>query len=169
MDLNNYLNKVILLLCLIFSISVQSQTCSEYYLIRHAEKLRVDKNDNNPKLNDAGILRSEKWKEVFKNISFDEIFSTNYNRTLETVLPISKQRDIEIKIYNPRNVNYSEFKSKTIGKNILVVGHSNTIPGFANSLIGEDIYAQIDDRNNSNLYIITICNEKIHHKVLYIK
>ena len=45
MGLNNYLNKVIILLCLIFSISVQSQTCSEYYLIRHAEKLRVDKND----------------------------------------------------------------------------------------------------------------------------
>ena len=74
MGLNNYLNKVIILLCLIFSISVQSQTCSEYYLIRHAEKLRVDKKDNNPKLNEAGILRSEKWKEVFKNISLDEIF-----------------------------------------------------------------------------------------------
>ena len=79
MGLNNYLNKVIVLLCLIFSISVQSQTCSEYYLIRHAEKLRVDKNDNNPKLNDAGILRSEKWKEVFKNISIDEIFLSKKN------------------------------------------------------------------------------------------
>ena len=92
-------------------------------------------------------------------------------KTVESLMKLDLPSgvDIEIKIYNPRNVNYSEFKSKTIGKNILVVGHSNTIPGFANSLIGEDIYAQIDDRNNSNLYIITICNEKIHHKVLYIK
>ena len=88
---------------------------------------------------------------------------------METVLPISKERDIEIKIYSPRSINYKEFKSKTVGKNILIVGHSNTIPGFANSLIGNDIYEQIDDRNNSNLYVITICNEKINHKVLYIK
>ena len=87
MDLNNYLYKSILSLCLFFSISVQSQTCSEYYLIRHAEKLRVDKNDNNPKLNDLGILRSEKWKEVFKNISFDDIYSVSYTHlTLPTNL-----------------------------------------------------------------------------------
>ena len=38
-------------------------------------------------------------------------------------------------------------------KKVLIVGHSNTIPNFVNGLIEKDFYNQIDDLNNSNLYI----------------
>jgi bisphosphoglycerate-dependent phosphoglycerate mutase len=48
------------------------------------------------------------------------------------------------------------FKHATKGKNVLVVGHSNTTPFFANKILGKDLYKEIEDDNNSNLYIVTV-------------
>ncbi len=130
--------------------------CISVYLIRHAEKDRTNKNDKNPHLNEKGIQRSIKWKSFFKNISFDKFYSTNFNRTIETIQPISEGEDITI--YNPLNINYDDFIKLNKGNIVLVVGHSNTIPIFANNLLGKFVYHDIEDDNNSNLYVINICD-----------
>ena len=98
----------------------------------------------------------------------DAIYSTNYNRTIETILPISISKGIKPIIYSPSNINYDSFLKKVKGKIILVVGHSNTIPGFVNELIEEDYYEQINDTVNSNLYIVKKCPEEINHNVIQI-
>ena len=57
---------------------------------------------------------------------------------------------------------YSEsFQDQTHGKTVLIVGHSNTTNVFANKILGIDKYNQINDDNNSNLYIVTIIDEKM--------
>ena len=168
MDLNNMRN-FILVTFFLASFYVNSQECSSFYLIRHAEKLRIDKTERNPKLNEKGILRAEKWKEVLKNITLDKIYSTNYNRTIETANPTSKSQNIDITIYSPSNIDYKNFKEINKGKKVLIVGHSNTIPNFVNGLIEEDFYEQIDDLNNSNLYLVNICGDIVSHQLLYIK
>ena len=163
------MKKIFILFFIIFSLDVSSQECSEFFLVRHAEKDRSKAENNNPKLNQKGKERSLKWAEVFKNIELDKIYSTNYYRTIETVTPISKKLNLDITLYSPSKINYKNFISKNIGNKVLVVGHSNTIPGFVNSLINEKVYDQINDLNNSNLYIVTICNEVIKHNLLYIE
>ena len=163
------MKKIFILFFILFSVDVSSQECSEFFLIRHAEKDRTNSENNNPKLNELGKERSLKWSEVFKNIELDKIYSTNYYRTIETVTPISKKLNLDITLYTPSKINYKNFISKNIGNKVLVVGHSNTIPGFVNSLINEKVYDQINDLNNSNLYIVTICNEVIKHNLLYIE
>ena len=104
----------------------------------------------------------------FKNIQFDKIYSTNYNRTIQTVTPISNENNIDVLIYSPSKINYKNFVSNNIGSKVLVVGHSNTIPFFVNGLIDNEVYQQIDDLNNANLYKVTICNGNITHSLLYI-
>jgi len=168
MDLNNMRN-FILVIFFLASFYANSQECSSFYLIRHAEKLRIDKTERNPKLNEKGVLRAEKWKEVLKNITLDKIYSTNYNRTIETANPTSKSQNIDITIYSPSNIDYRNFKEINKGKKVLIVGHSNTIPNFVNGLIEEDFYEQIDDLNNSNLYLVNICDNNVSHQLLYIK
>ena len=152
------MKKIFILFFIFFSVDVSTQECSEFFLIRHAEKDRTNSENNNPKLNELGKERSLKWSEVFKNIELDKIYSTNYYRTIETATPISKKLNLDITLYSPSKINYKNFISKNIGNKVLVVGHSNTIPGFVNSLINEKVYDQINDLNNSNLYIVTICN-----------
>jgi hypothetical protein len=50
----------------------------------------------------------------------------------------------------------------------LVVGHSNTINVFANKVLGIEKYNQISDDNNSNLYIVTVIDEKVSSTLLKI-
>ncbi|MBT8375825.1 MAG: histidine phosphatase family protein [Bacteroidia bacterium] len=127
-----------------------------YYLIRHAEKDRSDKTNRNPHLNKKGLKRAKKWSEVFTNIDFDLIYSTDYHRTRETAMPTVQANKISLDLYDPRSINYEDFLSDTQGKTVLIVGHSNTTPLFTNKLLGDDKYDQIDDNNNANLYILTI-------------
>ena len=168
MDLNNMKN-FISSIFFIVSFYSYSQECSSFYLIRHAEKLRIDKTERNPKLNEKGILRAEKWKEILKNINLDKIYSTDYNRTIETANPTSKSQNIDIIIYSPRNIDFRNFKETNKGKKVLIVGHSNTIPNFVNGLIEKDFYDQIDDLNNSNLYLVNICDDMVSHQLIYIE
>ena len=163
------MKKIFILFFIIFSLDISSQECSEFFLVRHAEKDRSKAENNNPKLNQKGKERSLKWAEVFKNIELDKIYSTNYYRTIETVTPISKKLNLDITLYSPSKINYKNFISKNIGNKVLVVGHSNTIPAFVNGLINEKVYDQINDLNNSNLYIVTICNGVVKHNLLYIE
>ncbi len=62
-----------------------------------------------------------------------------------------------------------QFIKNTKGKSVLVVGHSNTTPGFANKLIGKEVYQDIDDTNNTNLYIVTIKGEQISYVLVQMK
>lgn len=139
-----------------------------YYFIRHAEKLRVDKTDRNPNLNSKGLKRAESWKEIFSNISFDAIYSTDYTRTRLTAKPTADSKKLPILIYNPRDMYSKTFQNQTKGKTILVVGHSNTTNVFANKVLGFDKYEEIKDNNNSNLYIVTLTDKKASSVLLKI-
>lgn len=134
---------------------------STYFLIRHAEKVRTNLTDANPDLNEIGIQRAQKWKEIFQYIDIQSIYSTNFIRTIKTVEPITKEKNIEISIYHPTKIDFEVFKKETLGKNILIVGHSNTIPQWVNKLIGQEKYHEIADDQFSHLYIITIKGNQI--------
>ena len=145
-----------------------AQEITTYYFIRHAEKLRIDKTDKNPNLNFNGYKRAEAWKDVFSDVPFDAIYSTDYNRTKLTAKPTATSKNLPILLYNP-NMMYSEaFQNNTKGKTVLVVGHSNTTNVFANKILGIEKYKEIKDNNNSNLYIVTISNGKISSILLKI-
>lgn len=152
----------------ILNVEAQETETTTYYLIRHSEKVRTNKNDRNPNLNDKGKLRAENWSKVFSNVNFDFIYSTNYNRTVETATPTAKKNDLEVLFYNPRELFDEDFQEKTKGKTVLVVGHSNTTPSFVNKIIGKDKYPAIDDLNNANLYIVTISSGSISTQLLNI-
>jgi len=152
--------KKFLILCVLFfiTLNIQSQESetTTYYLIRHAEKIRKDKSNKDPELTKQGHSRAENWRVVFENIDFDFVYSTKYHRTIQTAEPTAKKENLDILFYNPSNLFDADFKAKTKGKTVLVVGHSNTTPQFVNDILGKHLYEQIDDSNNDNLYIVTV-------------
>ncbi len=160
-----------LILALLFTLPTFSQESVEvkenaegtttYYFIRHAEKDRSDTSNKDPLLIQKGILRAAKWSYVLENVKFDAVYSTDYNRTKQTAQPTAEKNNLEITIYNPRELNSDEFIKNTKGKTVLVVGHSNTTPMFVNAVIGTKKYESIDDSNNANLYIVTISDNGI--------
>ena len=155
-----------LLLTIFFFFSIPEDHCSTFYLIRHAEKVRTNKTDRDPALNEKGIIRALNWKDYFIDKDISKIYSTNYKRTLETVKPIEEAIGLTAILYSPSSIDYKNFISSNQDEIVLVVGHSNTIPDFVNELINDQVYSQIDDLNNSNLYIVKLCESSISHRLI---
>lgn len=134
-------------------------TTTTYYLIRHAEKDRSDKTNRDPHLTEAGLKRAKNWANVLKDVKFDMVYSTRYNRTIETASPTAKANNVILSFYDPRDMKVERFMKETKGKTVLIVGHSNTTPMFTNALLNEKKYDMIADDNNANLYIVTVTDD----------
>lgn len=151
-----------------YSQKKENESITTFYFIRHAEKDRNDKTNQDPHLTEVGKARAEHWNVILKSITFDVVFSTDYHRTRETALPIAKRNNLEITIYDPKLLDIEKLKQDHRGNNILVVGHSNTTPFLVNKLLGNNKYEAIDDSNNGNLYIITFTNDTVSDILLEI-
>ena len=146
-----------------------SQEPTIYYFIRHAEKDLSDPNTSNPALSQVGKDRAQNWALVFKDLSFDLIYSSDFIRTRSTAQAIADSQQKEVQIYDARKLNDKEFQEKTKGKKVLVVGHSNTNPQFVNLILGENKYQDIPDEESGSLFIVTVFpNGGKHSQVLYI-
>jgi len=73
---------------LFFSQIILAQTTT-IYLISHAEKTD---NSKNTFLSEAGLIRANHWNDVFEAIHFDAVYSTDYNRTVQTATPTAKKK-----------------------------------------------------------------------------
>ena len=161
--------KTILLLIVVSSLFVSckdankkipfdKENTSVYYFIRHAEKDRSDSTNKNPSLTLQGLERANKWAVFFKDKNIAAVYSTNYKRTQQTALPIAKEQNLEIISYTAKELISEKFIANNKGKNIVIVGHSNTTPELVNRLLGEKKYEEIPDTDNNDLFIVT------HHK-----
>lgn len=141
-------------------LEITEDTISTYYFIRHAEKDRSDPQNVDPELNQDGLGRAIRWAEVFDPVDLDAIYITDFERTAMTAAPTSIKKEITPQYYDPKVMIINEFKRQNLGKNVLVVGHSNTTPEFVNQMLGEEKYPQMDDYDNSSLFIVRIINGK---------
>jgi broad specificity phosphatase PhoE len=150
----------------VLQVNFGQNSTTTYYFIRHAEK--VD-NSKNPDLSEIGLERAKLWNEIFSEINLDAIYSTDFKRTLQTITPIANSKKVTIINYDPKTIDIESFKKNTLGKKVLVVGHSNTIPNFVNQIIDKNIYNDIDDVIFGNLYIVTINGDSISNQLLKLR
>ncbi len=128
-----------------------------FYLVRHAEKDTFPK--RNPVLNEAGYSRSYRLAQIFKQTRIDKVYSTLYTRTMHTVDSLVTSKGISTNIYSPKEMKELSQKlvASTEDNKVLIVGHSNTIPGMVNLLLGrKEITESIDESVYDNFYIVDI-------------
>lgn len=120
-----------------------------YYFIRHAEKDTTNPKDEDPQLTEEGIRRANYMANYFADKDLDLFYSTDYSRTIQTLVPIVHEFKGTIQTYEAKKDSLftKEFWQETYGKNVLVVGHSNTNPGFVNEILSEKKYQDIDENN----------------------
>lgn len=125
-----------------------------FYLVRHAEK---DYGDD-PILIEKGVERAERLKEVLKNVDLAAVYSTNTKRTQSTAKPTADDHGLKTISYQPRLLRELSGKLRSLyrGKVVLIVGHSNTTPAMANYLTNSDEHPRFDERDYTNLYIVTL-------------
>jgi len=132
------------------------------YLIRHAEK---EGSGANPNLADAGLQRANNWVVILQDVTFDAFYSTNYNRTLQTIQPTATGNGIEVTLYDPANFSLVDVIADHTGTNVLIVGHSNTIPELINTYLGAEIYPDMTETEFGNLYKISIVDGVVSHEM----
>jgi len=134
------------------------------YLVRHAEKAAAPAAD--PPLLEAGIKRAEELARTLGNAGIKTIYTSQLLRTKQTGEPLAKQLGIAVTTIpvkmsaaNPRELS-PQYLAEVVerasgGGNVLIVGHSNTVPEIIKAL-GGDIVPTIDEAVFDDLFVVTV-------------
>ena len=142
-------------------------TATTFILVRHAE---TTGSGSDPNLSTEGQNRANELQRILENIPLDAVFSTNFNRTMQTAEPTATDQSLSIINYDPFNLNpfvdnilidYQEGA-------VLVVGHSDTTPSLLNVLVGSNTYSDLPESEYDNLFVVTVF-EKGRAKVVHMK
>lgn len=139
------------------NIFLKKKSVTTIYVIRHAEYDIVSgiPNQDLP-LNADGVARKEQLTKVLCKANVNAIFSTNFVRTQETAQELADIRNINMIIYPTVPDLIQQIKSNHVGENILVVGHSNTVPIIIKELVPESTITNIYNEFH-NLFVVSLC------------
>lgn len=135
--------RLLVLLLIVVCSNAFAQTT--YILVRHAEK---ENTKNDPQLTKEGQERAKRLAALLDKQTIDAIYSTNFNRTRNTVQPLADAKGLQVKFYE------SQPDIAGLKGTIVICGHSNTIPALANSLLGKEQFKTFDDSDYGNILII---------------
>jgi broad specificity phosphatase PhoE len=122
------------------------------YVVRHAERSLEPPDD--PHLSDAGYQRARLLVDQLNTETIAAILSTDTRRTRETAAPLAEAVGIPVRIYDPgdpASLDALLAEPALNGRAVLVVGHSNTVPGIVGRLSGAPV-DPIDDDEYDRLY-----------------
>lgn len=136
--------------------SSEVQSITNIFVVRHA-----DRPDGIDTLNQSGIFRARQLADVLRSFELDAVFSSPYHRTLTTAMPTAQQQDLEIKKYDPRQLDSLAqiVQNDWLGKNILIVGHSNTVPQTVQAFGLEPDVELIPHDQYDRLYLLQLINK----------
>jgi phosphohistidine phosphatase SixA len=134
------------------------------YLVRHAEK--ENPNDPNSALSQQGFERANDLRDYFGDKQLQLIYVSTFIRTQQTSASTASAKNIIARKFDQQNIDtlnlmLIEFESLQIG-NILVVGHTNSIPYLIKEFCGVDIEL-IAENDYNNLYTIAISTKGLKH------
>lgn len=95
---------------------------TKLFIVRHADKLPAGDG-----LSAAGTARAKELKRVLALAGIDSVFSTNFNRTKNTVQPLADLVGVSVKLYATESEVVTRILQGSRGKRLLVAGHSNTV------------------------------------------
>ncbi len=146
-------NSFFLLLFCGLSLSLSSCYTSYYYVVRHAEKAAAPADD--PALTQAGQQRAVALCDSLRDKNVQKIFVSQYLRTRQTAQPSANLLQLNPIQYNAGDpvANLVAQLRAASGPNVLVVGHSNTVPDIIQLLTGTRINP-IPEDDFDNFFII---------------
>jgi phosphohistidine phosphatase SixA len=130
------------------------------FVVRHAERADAGTSTagtmaSDPDLSDAGRARAESLARMLKDAGVVAIYTTEFKRTQQTAAPLAKTLGIEA-VTVPANTPTTLLEAlKSARGNVVVVGHSNSVPDLLRGL-GVTPVVKIDDKEYDNLFVVTM-------------
>jgi broad specificity phosphatase PhoE len=129
------------------------------FLVRHAERAdagmaTAGTMGTDPDLSPEGRARAESLAAALKDAGITAIYATEYRRTQQTAAPLARALGLKVTtIKSGESAPLMQALNAATG-NVLVVGHSNTVPAVIKQL-GVTVPVTIGESDYDNLFIVT--------------
>jgi broad specificity phosphatase PhoE len=128
-------------------------------VVRHAEK--VPDGSADPLLTPAGEARAESLARMFgdvpKEVRMDAIYVTAALRSRLTAAPLAARLELVpvVAAPDPRGLARRVLHDHAGGR-VLIVGHSDTVPGIVKALSGVEDVPPMGDQEYDTLYLVSV-------------
>lgn len=125
-------------------------------LVRHGERLTDDPRD--PGLSPAGEARAQALADALQGAQVSAVYATELKRTQATAEPVAKRFQLGVQVSpsgRPAGELAQEILRRHAGETVVVVGHSNTIPGIVQALSGQPA-GTIQDHEFHHLFVVVV-------------
>lgn len=119
------------------------------FVIRHMEKAPGD----DPVLSAVGEANARRLAEVLRDKDIAAIFVTATKRSRLTAEPLAALTGARLETYDPKDNGALVARVAAIPGSVLVVGHSNTVPGLV-AAFGGAAPAPMDESDYGRLFAI---------------
>jgi broad specificity phosphatase PhoE len=124
------------------------------FIVRHAEKAASTGRD--PELTVAGRARAESLARALRDAGITLIYVTDLRRTQQTAAPLAKALGIKPTVLPPNDTAALSTRLREVHSgNVLVVGHSDTVPEIIKEL-GIATSIHINDTDYDNLFVVLL-------------
>jgi phosphohistidine phosphatase SixA len=129
------------------------------FLVRHAERADTSPGVSptmaaDPDLSEAGRARAESLASALKDARITAIYTTEFKRTQQTAAPLAKVLGLTVKVVTSKSAADLVKQLKAEKGNVLVVGHSNTVPDVIKGL-GVTTPVTIGDDEFDNMFLVS--------------
>jgi len=130
-------------------------------VVRHAERAdaappgaaAMAAPSTDPPLSAAGHERAGRLAAMLRSAGIKQIFTTEFLRTKQTAAPTAQALKLDMTPVSSRDVNALIARVTGGQGNVLVVGHSNTVPDILKRLGIKDAIT-IADTEHDNLFVV---------------
>jgi broad specificity phosphatase PhoE len=146
-------------LVLTLALTAHAAAQSAVFVVRHAERADAGTSGGSmmaadPDLSETGRARAEALAATLKDAGITAIFTTEFKRTQATAAPLGKALGVTPTIVGSREHDKLIQAVRAASGNVLVVGHSNTVPAIVKDL-GAATPVSIADSEYDNLFVVT--------------
>lgn len=157
----------VLFVCLLLSNYNASAQKTTIWLVRHTEK--ADTPATNPPLTSLGQQRAKALLKSLKGDKISAIYVTSFVRTAQTAKPVADKYKLIPQVYNVNDVKSLAAKilQENKGKNVLIVGHSDTLLPTIVALGGDSPFPALNEDDYDMLFKLTVKNGKADLEMSY--
>lgn len=144
--------------------------------VRHAEKGADDPRD--PHLSEAGTARAAELARLLGHAGVTHVFTTQYNRTRDTVAPLADALELEVTPYDAFALAAfaEQLAALEPGSVAVVAGHSNTTPLLV-ELLGGTLSGvgthrgqpALDEAEYDRAFVVTLATEHTAAKAVELR
>jgi len=145
---------------IVVSLAATAAAQQTVFVVRHAERADTAAGAAptmaaDPELSDAGRARADSLAAALEDAEVVAIFATEFKRTQATAAPLAKALGLQVTTISSKEPAKLIQAVKSAGGNVLVVGHSNTVPAIVKDL-GVAAPITVGDAEYDNLFVVTI-------------